>query len=88
MRGALLRQYVDARLRWSEAYAGRDGMAETEQFQDRLWPAMGTAVRAEPSLPIAQGLIQAVGQSFGVAAARLSARSANIPDRVLNVLLL
>ncbi|WP_213981586.1 hypothetical protein [Sphingomonas sp. dw_22] len=34
--GALLRQYVDARLRWSEAYAGRDGMAETERRQDRL----------------------------------------------------
>lgn len=85
---ALLKQYVDARLRWSQSYAGRPGMEETEQLQYRLWAAAGAAARAESSLPIAQGLMQAVEQGFGVATARLAGRSAAIPNRVLNVLVL
>jgi hypothetical protein len=84
----LLRDYIETRLRWSETYAGRADIGAARQLQPKLWQAVGAAARAEPSLPIGRGLMESVGRSFDVAIARLAARSADIPDRVLNVLLL
>jgi hypothetical protein len=85
---ALLRDYVETRSHWSETYAGRDGFAPTRERQDKLWDAAGAAARAEPSVAVGRGLLESLGTSFDMATARLAGRSTNIPDHVLNVLLL
>jgi hypothetical protein len=84
----VLRDYILARLQWSESYAGRDQMEPTRTLQTRLWAVVGSAVDEKPSSPAVNGLLAAVKTSFDVVTTRAEARSANIPDRLLNVLLL
>jgi hypothetical protein len=83
-----LRDYLAMRIQWSESYAGRSRREPTKEVQAKLWAATVAAARNEPSLAVGRGLTQAVSSSFDVATARLAARTADIPDRVLNVLLL
>ena len=84
----VLRDYAMVRVRWSESYAGRDQKELPQQLQSRLWAATMTAARNEPSFAVGRGLAESVSTSFDLATSRLAARTADIPDRVLNVLLL
>ncbi len=85
---SLLRSYVEARVHWSVTYSGSQEAAVFRQVQPHLWEAVGAAAREEPSGAIGGGLMQAVSNAFDVAADRVAARSASIPDRVLNTLVL
>jgi hypothetical protein len=84
----LLRAYIGVRRSWSEAYSSEKDAAGEQRLRSTLWVAVGAAVRAEPSQTIGRKLIDATSESFDLATARLAARTANIPDRVLNVLVL
>jgi hypothetical protein len=84
----ILREYIQARVQWSEAFAGREMMEPTRRLQAELWTAVGKAVNAQPSAPTSVRLLEATRRSFDLAAARLSGRSTHIPARVLEVLLL
>lgn len=81
----LLRDYGDARLAWSEAHAD---LARTNAMQQKLWVVTGAAVRSDSSTQLTRGLMDAMNESFDLASARAAARSAHIPDRVLQVLVL
>jgi hypothetical protein len=84
----VLRDYILARLQWSESYAGRDQMEPTRTLQARLWTVVGSAVGEKSSSATVSGLLTAVKTSFDIVTTRVEARNANIPDRLLNVLLL
>ena len=49
---------------------------------------VGTAVRADSSPQLTRGLMDAVNESFDLAASRVFERQSHIPDRVLATLLL
>ena len=85
---ALLRDYLDVRLDWSEAPAAPDNAERTRDLQQKLWAATSQALRSDPNLQISRGLIDTMNESFDLATARIAARSAHVPDRVLSVLLL
>jgi hypothetical protein len=83
-----LRAYLAVRVHWSENYTGRDDRDITKQLQAKLWMVCVAAARNEPALIVSRGLTEAVSASFDAATKRLAARSAEIPDRVLHILLL
>ncbi|NLI26551.1 MAG: hypothetical protein GX413_04065 [Acetobacter sp.] len=83
-----LRLYIQDRLQWSTLYAGRENISETHRKQKELWKVVAAAVKTEPVESIGQSLLDATSHSFDIATSRLAARSATIPDRVLNVLFL
>jgi hypothetical protein len=84
----LLRQYVDARLAWSELDDSTASLTQTTALQARLWALTGTAIRTDPSPVVTRGLMEAMNASFDIASARAAARSAHVPAQVLGVLLL
>ena len=81
----LLRDYLNVRLAWSEA-ATPQVDARADELQRKLWAATGQVVRTDSQL--SRPLIDAMNQSFDLAATRAAMRSAHVPDRVLDVLLL
>jgi hypothetical protein len=83
----LLRVYVDARLKWSQA-DDRDDLTATDAIQQNLWRQVGVAIRTDPSAQLSRGLMDAMNDSFDLASARVAMRQAHIPDRVLAILLL
>jgi hypothetical protein len=83
----LLEQYVDARLKWSEAGEAPLDDAATLALQGELWTAMGLALRGESPPLLARGVMDSLNESFDLAIERQAARSAHIPDPVLIVLL-
>lgn len=84
----LLRDYVAVRLVWSRSGVPSPDLTATNALQHKLWTATGVAIRTDPSPQLTRGLMDAVNESFDLAAARTTAREAHIPDRVLHVLLL
>jgi hypothetical protein len=84
----LLRDYLDVRLAWSEAGAVPQNDARTEELQHKLWVATGRVVRSDPSPQLSRALMDAMNESFDLASTRSATRSAHVPDRVLDVLLL
>jgi hypothetical protein len=83
----LLRDYLQARLAWSET-AATDASARTASLQRQLWAATGHAVRTDTNPQLSRGVMDAVNESFDTASARMAARAAHVPDRVLDILLL
>ncbi|MDR2878136.1 MAG: hypothetical protein LBV36_08900 [Chromatiales bacterium] len=83
-----LRNYLEARVIWSQTYTDRNDMGATKELQIPLWNATITAAHNEPTLAISTGLTTAVSASFDIATKRLAARTAKIPDSVLHTLLL
>lgn len=84
----LLRDYLDTRLAWSEAVAAPQNDARADDLQRKLWAATGQAVRSDPSPQLSRALMDAMNESFDLASTRSATRSAHVPDRVLDVLLL
>ena len=84
----LLRVYADARIGWSDHEVRATDMALTARLQQQLWAVAGSAIRADSSPQLSRAVMDAMNESFDLAAARLAARSAHIPGRVLQVLLL
>jgi hypothetical protein len=84
----MLRQYVDARLAWSERDGSANGLARTNDIQGRLWRAMGEALRADPSAQLSRATMDAMNESFDLASDRVAARAAHIPTQVLDVLMI
>jgi len=82
----LMRDYLHARLAWSQAQGSSP--SATAAAQEKLWAATGAALRSEPSQQLSRGLMDSMNQSFDLAAARLYERQAHVPDLVLNVLAL
>jgi ABC-type multidrug transport system fused ATPase/permease subunit len=80
--------YTDIRLAWSETTTDKADNEPTERMQKEVWKLTGRAVREDSSAQLSRALMDAVNESFDSASARLAARSAHIPDRVLQVLLL
>lgn len=87
MRGLLV-AYVDSRLGWSEADDPAVGQARTADLQRRLWTVMGAAIRKDSAPLLSRGVMDAMNESFDLAAARSAARMARLPAQVVNVLLL
>ena len=83
-----LRDYVRARLAWSRAAHSAADLSAADAAQSRLWAAVGTAMRSDPSPQLTRGLMDAVNESFDLAASRVFERKSHIPDQVLHVLLL
>jgi hypothetical protein len=83
----VLRDYLDVRLAWSEADTPQTA-ARTDELEQKLWDATGQALRSDPSPLLSRALMDSVNESFDLATTRAAARSAHVPDRVLNVLLL
>ncbi len=84
----LLRTYTDTRVRWSEASEDTRDAAATSDLQRRLWGVMGAMIRGETSPVLERGAMEAMNESFDLAAARQAARSARVPEQVLTVLAL
>jgi len=84
--GGLLSTYVDMRVGWSlRSAAGADDPRQAA-LQQRIWAEVGRAVRSDPSQQLTRGLMDAVNESFDLAAARTAARGAHIPGAVLEIL--
>ena len=83
----LLRDYLDARLDWSEADTPETA-ARTDVLERKLWDAIGRVMRSDSSPLLSRALMDSVNEDFDLADTRAAARSAHVPDRVLNVLLL
>jgi len=83
-----MRAYLSVRLDWSEVDADANAMAATQAMQETLWTSLGKAVQDAPSSLLVRGLMDSMNESFDLAAARAAARSAHLPDRVLEVLIL
>ena len=83
----LLKQYADARLAWSDI-SSPDDLGPTRALQDRL--ATATQHMAHGGTPPVEVrlVLDPLDEAFGVQAARATARSARVPDRVLAVLVL
>jgi hypothetical protein len=84
----LLRDYHNARLSWSETGIAPQIDARTDDLQRKLWAATGQALRSDPSPQLSRALMDAMNESFDLASERSATRSAHVPDRVLDVLLL
>jgi hypothetical protein len=84
----LLRQYVDARLAWSQADGSGADPAATAALQTKLWAVTGAAMRGDTSPQLSRAVMDAMNSSFDLANARATERSAHIPERVLTILLL
>ncbi len=86
--GALLSAYVDVRVEWSRrAGTGADDPRQAS-LQKRIWAEVGRAIRSDPSQQLTRGLMDAVNESFDLAASRAAARGAHIPGAVLEILCL
>jgi len=83
----LLRDYLDARLDWSEADTPETA-ARTNALERKLWAATGRVMRSDTSPLLSRALMDAVTEDFDMADTRSAARLAHVPDRVLNVLFL
>jgi len=83
-----MRDYVRVRIAWSETEERGGGGAATDAAQRRLWTLTGAAVRGDPSPQLSRAVMDAMNQSFDLAAARTTARSTQIPRRILNILML
>jgi hypothetical protein len=79
----LLRRYTDVRIAWSE---GDGPIGPTAAAQAQMWAAMGRALRGEPSQLLSRGLMDSMNESIDAQGARLAARAAHVPDRVLRIL--
>lgn len=84
----LLRDYTKARIAWSDADDGDDHLERTNLLQRQLWAAAGNAIRSESTIQLPLSVTDSMTQSFDAASARVAARSAHIPDRVLSILLI
>lgn len=84
----LLPLYADARIAWSDVELRTADMAPTVGLQEALWRATGAAIRTDSSTQLSRAVMDAMNDGFDLASARQAARSAHIPDRVLQVLLL
>lgn len=84
----LLRAYTDVRLRWSEDGTATPDLRPTAALQQKLWAALGTAIRTDPSQQLTRGLMDAMNDSFDLQSARTVARRAHIPNEVWAMLLL
>ncbi|MBP8231605.1 hypothetical protein [Rhizorhabdus sp.] len=84
----LLSAYVDLRAAWSQrSDAGAEDPRQAS-LQKRIWAEVGRAVRSDPSQQLTRGLMDAVNESFDLAATRTAARGAHIPEAVLEILCL
>jgi hypothetical protein len=81
-----LKVYVEARLDWSRT--GENDLVRTAELQADIWRVTGDALRADNSGPLSRAVMEAVNESFEMAAARQAAKAAHIPDRVLALLVL
>ncbi len=86
--GDALTRYAEARLDWSNAESGKADLKPTLAGQQALWTLTGEAVRGDPSAQLSRALMDAMNESFDLAAARLASRSTTIPGRVFDMLLL
>lgn len=86
--GALLSAYVDVRVDWSRRAAAGADDSRQEALQHRIWAEVGRAIRSDPSQQLTRGLMDAVNESFDLAASRAVERSAHIPGAVLEILCL
>jgi len=85
---ALLREYVDARLAWSEGSETVKVEERTQVAQEKLWQVMGVTMRTDPQFELSKGVMDAMNSTFDLANSRVVARSAHIPGQVLAILLL
>lgn len=83
-----LYRYAQLRVDWSErAEAGQDD-PRMASLQSQIWSEVGRAIRTDPSPQLTRGLMDAVNESFDLAASRAAARGAHIPGAVLEILCL
>src|SRR5207249_4820717 len=71
----LLRDYLDARLRFDDGDAVHQQAArvESEQLQERLWSRAGGIAQQDPRAITSGLLLQALNETFDLASARMAA---------------
>jgi hypothetical protein len=87
----LLTHYAANRLELAKATDGQARvrlMAESDSLQIRLWRATIRSVRASGNETISRPLIESMNATIDAGAARVAARRAHVPPRVLATLLL
>lgn len=84
----LLPLYADARIAWSDVEPRTADAPPAADLQQALWKATGAAIRSDSSAQLSRAVMDAMNEGFDLASARQAARSAHIPDRVLQVLML
>lgn len=87
--GRQMLQYAEVRARFARA-VGSDEIAansrETDALQDRIWPSIEGAVRANPGTVLNGPLVQSVTDMFDLAATRRAATETRIPITILRMM--
>jgi hypothetical protein len=63
-------------------------VAQTDDYQKRLWTATVSAIRPIRGLEISSGFVETMNSTIDAGAARVAARRSHVPVRVLAVLLI
>jgi hypothetical protein len=84
----LLRQYIDARVEWSETSFPVETDKAGAELQRLLWAELSRAIRTDSYPGLARSVMEAFNAAFDLANSREVARSAHIPARVMQVLFL
>ena len=81
----LLRDYLDARLRFDDGDAVHQQAArvESEQLQERLWSRAGGIAQQDPRAITSGLLLQALNETFDLASARMAALANRVPVTVI-----
>lgn len=84
----LLRDYISARVVWSETGVPVVSDLPGAALQRKLWTELGQAIRVESYQALARSVMESFNTAFDLASSREVARSAHIPNRVMQVLFL
>jgi hypothetical protein len=82
----LLRDYAKTRLAWS--MVDEFDMAPTNALQAKIWAVTTNVVRTDTTQGVGRMLVDSVNQTFDLASSRKAERTAHIPSRVFEVLLI
>jgi Na+/H+ antiporter NhaC len=78
----LLREYVDARLKFSEAqtiYTVQPALEQRKELQNKLWQESVKAAQQSPT-PITSIFVQSLNESIDLSEKRLAARENRVPE--------
>ena len=87
----LFRQYVDARIDWSNVEDDRGmsaALARSDRVRAALWPAATAALRTSPGVNDSDSMLNPLNAAFDAAASRVALRADRLPEHIVNLMLL
>jgi hypothetical protein len=86
----VMRDYLEARIRYDEAGANKDSIIKslgtTEHAQKRLWKIVSDAGQFQENLVRTNQMVPALNEMFDIASTRLALSLAKVPDLVIFLL--